>query len=196
MIRPSVIVIAGPDGVGKSSVAEALKRELLPSPVLHLHHRPGVLPRSAAAKQATTEPHASTPYSVAKSAAKIVFLWADYLLGWAFRLAPFRSRGGFVILERGWMDLSIDPRRYRLRELQLSTQLGRLLPRPDLTVILLAEPEVLLARVRELPIEEIVRQSSEWRAYSRLDDRTIVLDASRSISEAVGTIVQTLSRAT
>ncbi|HUG83313.1 MAG TPA: hypothetical protein VMM13_02050, partial [Euzebya sp.] len=110
----ATVVVAGPDGAGKSSMAAALVDQVLARPVLHLHHRPGVLPRSSAGKQLVTEPHAQAPYSRVVSVAKVLYLWADYRLGWWLRLLPTRRRGGSVVIERGWADIGVDPLRYRL----------------------------------------------------------------------------------
>ncbi len=185
----TTLVVAGPDGSGKSSLAAAIIEQVLAPPVVHVHHRPGVLPHSAAAGQAVTEPHKHPPYSVPKSAVKLLYLWVDYQLGWWFRLRPVRRRGGSLIIERGWQDLAVDPLRYRLAGVRrLTLILGRLLPRPDLLAVLVADADILIARADELPAAEITRQLGEWSRWAEGRQDVVLLDAAASREETLEAI--------
>jgi hypothetical protein len=164
---------------------------------MRLHHRPGVLPvRGGSDVEASTDPHRSAPYPPGIAALKTLFLFVDYALGWLVRIRPAVASGGWVIIERGWWDLVVDPLRYRLRpRARAARLLGRLLPRPDLTVILEASKDVLIARKDELPVEEIERQASEWRKViprrtSRryFDGTTAPEETARTVLEQVGII--------
>ncbi len=177
----ATVVVAGPDGAGKSTLATAMVEQMLAAPVIHVHHRPGFLPRSTAAAQAVTEPHKDPPYSTPKSVIKLLYLWVDYQLGWWFRLRPVRRRGGSLMIERGWQDLAVDPVRYRLAGVRrLTVVLGRLLPRPDLVAVLLADPDTLIARADELSAAEITRQTEEWTRWAEGRRNVVLLDASAS----------------
>jgi thymidylate kinase len=177
------VVVAGPDGTGKSTVVEALLEQVLRGPVLQLHHRPHLLrPRSPSAGP-VTEPHQHRPYPLPLSVGKLLLLYADYLLGWYARLRPWLRDGGDVVLERGWWDLAVDPARYRLHPLPGAVRLlGRLLPRPTVTVVLGGEATAIAARKRELSVEETKRQLDAWRALpprllrSQVIDTTVPLD--------------------
>lgn len=158
-------MIAGPDGVGKSTLADSLRAGgLRGRPVLMVHHRQaGVLP-ARKMRGSGTEPHRHSPYSPLVSLAKLLYLFVDFRLAWALRIEPFRRRGGWVLLQRSWWDLVIDPRRYRLRPSpRLSRALGRLLPQPDFTLVLEAPASVIAGRKRELPRVELERQTRAWR---------------------------------
>jgi thymidylate kinase len=177
------VVVAGPDGTGKSTVVEELLAQVLRGPVLQLHHRPHLLrPRSPSAGP-VTEPHQHRPYPLPLSVGKLLLLYADYLLGWYARLRPWLRDGGDVVLERGWWDLAVDPARYRLHPLPGAVRLlGRLLPRPTVTVVLGGEATAIAARKRELSVEETKRQLDAWRALpprllrSQVIDTTVPLD--------------------
>lgn len=191
----AAVVVAGPDGVGKSSLATALVEEVLAAPVLHLHHRPGVLPRSSAGKQLVTEPHAQPPYPRWLSVLKVVYLWADYQLGWWLRVRPLRRRGGSVVLERGWADIGVDPLRYRLAPTpRLTAVLARTLPAPDLVVVLLADAPAILARKDELSPEEITRQVGLWRRWAERRSNVTVIDATISRPEVIDGVRRALAR--
>ncbi|CAN5412793.1 hypothetical protein BH23ACT9_BH23ACT9_29000 [soil metagenome] len=191
------MVVAGPDGAGKTSLATAVVEQLLAAPVLHLHHRPGVLPRSAAAKRENTSPHEQSPYPRWKSLAKLLYLWADYQIGWWLRILPLRRQGGSVLIERGWADIGVDPRRYRLMDTgSLSGILERLLPRPDLTVILLADAPTLRARRTELTAEEITRQVDRWRRWAEGRTDALIVDAALHPEAALAAVDAELRRIT
>jgi thymidylate kinase len=186
-----VLAIGGPDGVGKTTLCEALMSGVLADlPVLHVRF-PGLLPRRDPVERRAirlgrgVEPDLTRlrvyppPYSWPKSQAKAVYLWLDFVLGWVVRVRPFVRRGGWVVLERGWWDHAVDPRRYRLRPpARIVSVLGRLLPRPDLVIALGAPGEVIRERRPELTLEELDRQMTAWRRVVPRDQERLYLDTS------------------
>jgi thymidylate kinase len=181
------VVVAGPDGTGKSTVVDELIEQVLRGPVMQLHHRPHLLRPRSPSDGPVTEPHQHRPYPLPLSAGKLLLLYADYLLGWYARLRPWLRDGGDVILERGWWDLAVDPARYRLHPLPGAVRLlGRLLPRPTVTLVLGGDATAIAARKRELSAEETQRQLDAWRALppkllrSQVIDTTLPLDATHA----------------
>jgi thymidylate kinase len=164
LTRGKIVTVAGPDGTGKSTLCDALESGVLAGrAVLRVHHRFAVLPSRTKHEGPVTEPHRNPPYSRALSEAKVLWLFVDFWLGWMLRALPFVRRGGWVLLERGWWDLVVDPRRYRLHpRTHLTRLLGRALPPSDLLVVLEGPASVLLARKPELPEAELVRQMRAW----------------------------------
>lgn len=185
------VVIAGPDGIGKSSLSTALIERLTAAghPVRHFHHRLRALPASVASLRPTTNPHALSPYPLWLSTAKVLYLFADELLGWFVKVRAFRLRGGWVVVERGWWDLAVDPLRYRLSpRRRLVVSLGRLLRAPDLTIILSARAEVIQTRKTELGPEELARQLRLWRSVAEDIPRAVLVDASQPVEVIVDSI--------
>ena len=166
--RGRYIVVAGPDGTGKTTVADHLRTTVLTDgPVLHLHHRPRVLGGLTAHDGPVTEPHRDPPYPWAVSLGKVLYLFADYLLGWLVRLRPHLRKGGDVLLERGWWDMLVDPARYRLQPHdRLLRILGAVLTSPTTSIILVADSDILAGRTDELDGTELERQVAAWRALS------------------------------
>jgi thymidylate kinase len=175
--RGVCIVIAGPDGVGKTT----LRLALISGPLSDRRVRDGrgqiTLPRRT--EGPVTEPHRDDPYPAPLSAAKTLYYAVDYLIGWASKVRPWLRRGGWILNERGWWDMAVDPRRYRLRaQPRLVRSLGWLLPRPDLFLILEAPADLTFSRKDELPPTEIERQTRAWRRVVPGWQRRAYLDAS------------------
>ncbi|MEO6859750.1 MAG: hypothetical protein ABI323_14395 [Solirubrobacteraceae bacterium] len=182
-----MIVIAGPDGAGKTTLSGSLPAAAFGgAPVLLLHHRFRVLPHRKNINVDVTRPQEQNPYPQWLSWAKSVYLFLDYQLGWQVRVRPFLRRGGWVILERGWWDVAIDQRRYRLRSSGwLLRALGRLLPRPNLVIVLRAPAHVLFSRKPELSREEFERQLTGWNTVLPDNVPRAFVDASRSPADVV-----------
>jgi hypothetical protein len=190
-----VVLIAGPDGTGKSTLSRGLADSIL-TPVRIIHHRPGILPRRGTGEVA--DPHGQRTYGRLLSWLKIAYVWSDYVIGWWLRVRPLAKRG-WVIVERGWPDLVVDPFRYRIKGgKRLTRFLGRLTPAPDLAVVLEAPVATLLERKTELSADELARQQQEWRIVSTQAGSTVYIDTTRDsidvLRDAVGAVADTSQR--
>ena len=207
LTRPTglVVYLAGPDGVGKSTLADRLT---LPSDglfarSLKLHAGPGLLPTPSRlvgrAAPASDAPHDRPTSGSASSLVRLAYLWIDHQVFWWVKVWPARVRSSLVIIERGWHDLAIDPVRYRLRlRPSLVRSLVRLLPRPDLVFVLDAPAGAVLDRKTELSTQEVTRQLSRWNELaSDGGDRYVVVDSTQAVgdvaSDAVDAIVDRLA---
>ena len=177
--RPSrgYLLVAGPDGAGKSTVVDALVARAAESGVSvhHVHHRPGLVAGRSSERGAVTEPHAEAPRGSVGSAFKLGVVFLDHMLGGNVQWRRKR-REGLLLVERGWYDQVVDPRRYRLAATTIPwvRRLGRALPRPDVVLLLTGDPSELHARKPEIGASEVRRQLQLWRDVAPLVGRRVV----------------------
>src|SRR5665809_119201 len=82
--------------------------------------------------------------------------------------------------------MAVDPTRYRMRlPSRLMWKLGKVLPHPDLLLILEAPAEVVFERTKELPVAELRRQQQTWRKRLPAGQPHVSLDASLPASEVL-----------
>ena len=160
------LAVLGPDGVGKSTLLERfgplLERPFFRRQLL-FHFRPKVFGRGDDGAP-VTDPHGQPPRSHLAGWAKLVFYFADQLFGYVLKVFPAKVRNELIIFCRDFDDVLIDPHRYRVSNARwLARCLRRLMPRPDLTIVLDAEPEQIVARKAELSLEELRRQRLAMR---------------------------------
>jgi thymidylate kinase len=181
------LAFLGPDGVGKSTVIEAVEEFLKPSrlKILLVHWRPKLAGREAADAKVVTDPHGRSPRGFLASSLALALLWVRWMIGRFGRTWHQRAKQKIMVSDRYYPDLLVDPRRYRYRgSLSLARWVFRTLPKPDLTIVLLADPEVILARKEEVSRKELTRQLSVYRALAdELPNDVVTLDAGRSVSE-------------
>jgi hypothetical protein len=185
--------VVGPDGSGKSTFVGRLMEATEPlfRRRQRVHWAPGVLPRSRRSGGEpggeVTQPHGREPRSVPASYLALAYYWLDNLIGGWFVLGHVRRRTGLVVVERGWWDIAVDPRRYRMRVApRIVRFLGAFLPSPDAIFVLDGPADLLASRKAELPEEEIDRQLSAWRDLAPKVSTTMRLDASYAVDTLVG----------
>lgn len=188
-----MVLLAGADGSGKSTLATRLPAVCEGGVVFlrhkHFHWRPGLLPSLGALVGSPpgdpAKPHERPPHRPLTSALVIAYYWLDFFLG-GLVLAPFKARSGLIIVERGWWDVCVDPRRYRSSAPPwLLKALGHLLMQPDLVMVLEAAPDVLLTRKTEIARDELERQTREWHDVIPRRVRRVYIDASAPAEEVL-----------
>ncbi|MGE5128891.1 MAG: hypothetical protein ACM3IK_04625 [Sphingomonadaceae bacterium] len=203
-IAPTGLVVAflGPDGVGKSSVIERVLADLAPvfRRTRYLHLRPRLRwRRPHGGDVPVTRPHARPVRGRAASLFKLCLFVLDYAAGYLVSVWPDRIRSTLVAFDRYLHDMLVDPQRYRYGG-HAATLIWaiKLIPKPDLWVVLDAPAEVLLRRKSEVSAEESERQRVAYRRLARRLPRAVVVDAqgdAESVAaEAEGEILRHLEQ--
>lgn len=185
------IAILGPDGSGKSTLLDALPRKLkkIFSSVERGHWRPGIVWSRTMSQDVIAAPQQQVPRSRAASAAKLGLILLDWWFWYFSRWFPARAKGRIFAFDRCFVDILVDPARYRYGGfVAWSTWVAALLPQPDRIFILDVAPEKVLARKRELSAEALLRLRQSYRELPKLFANAVIIDASgsaESVADAV-----------
>lgn len=188
------IVLLGPDGVGKSSVIDAVRTDLRGA--FGGEARPGSFAPSffggraeAVRLRSKKGPHALPPRSLLASLLKGAFWVLYYSLGYYVTIRPALARNALMINDRYLVDTLVDQRRYRYGGpgwlLRLAWRLAR---KPHLVILLDAPAEVIQSRKREVPFAETARQRESYRRLVERMPNGEVVDAARPLPEVVASV--------
>lgn len=189
------MVIVGPDGVGKTSVARALiRRHGGPSAYFHFRPRIGHPPPPAPPDDGGPPPPkneiaGSRTLGWARLARSLVLFWVGYLT----QVRPAVRRGTLAVADRWAYGYLVQPRALKFEgSPRLASIALRAFPRPDLVVNLAAPPETIRRRKQELSLEQIRFELDRWPELPAPRLRTF--DASRPPDAIAGEIEEALRR--
>jgi len=200
MSKDKAIMIAlfGPDGSGKSTVADVLEKHWKNAGIntVRMHWRPGVLPyRSKICTSDSKGGFANPCKTKLRRGLKawLIFLYVvvDFLLGHIFIIRPKLKRGTIVIYERYYYDILMDQKRYGLSiPVSVSRAIAStLIPVPDIIFLLDAPAEVLYARKQELPCAEIEHQRKQMKKKLCRFDNCHIVNVERNSPDQVAEII-------
>lgn len=188
------IVIIGPDGAGKTTLASALLDSWhgesayihwIPPLWTRLEPRPGVdrpIPK-------VLRRESSLASSVIRLVANVLRSWAFYLI----RIRPALARGTLVVGDRWGYGYVGQPTALRFVAPSWIAKAGvRSMPTPDLTVLLTSTVDVILGRKAELSRAELRAEMDRWEAFQFPNSMT--LEADNEVSTLVDAVLGQLER--
>jgi thymidylate kinase len=138
-------------------------------------------------------PHGKPSRGFWASLGKLGLLIADWTIGYWFELVHARAKGALLLFDRYFLDLLVDPKRYRYGgPMWLARLVARFIPKPDIFVFLDLPAEVAHARKPEVPLEEARKLRERYLALARSLSNAYVVDASRSLEEVVAEVEEIL----
>lgn len=192
ILHPTGLHVAflGPDGSGKSSVIDRVISDLAPAfrRTFSGHLRPR-LGSEKGGYQPAIDPHGQDPRSLVVSIIKVFYYWFIYLIGWFVDVHPKIVRSTLVLFDRYYHDMIVDPKRYRYGgPIWLARWVGKLIPKPDLWILLDASPKVLQERKQEVPFSETTRQRKEYLKLVKGLKNGFVVDAAQDLNNVVADV--------
>jgi len=194
ILQPTGLVIGflGPDGAGKSTLIERMTAEVEPAfrQRRYFHLRPNLLIRKrASAAGSADRPHDQVPRPSWQAVLKTALLCVEYVAGWAVRVRPLQVRSTLVIFDRYFHDMLADPRRYRLAASpRWLHAMSRIIPAPDVWIVLDAPVEVLQARKSEVDPQGSAKQRTAYRALAPTLAGAHLVDTARDVDACVAEI--------
>jgi len=171
--------LLGPDGSGKTTLAQRLEQSPPPAfrRTLRFHLRPQLWPAGQGSGP-VSEPHAQVPRCRLASAIKAVYYSAREWIGYLAQVRPALVRSTLVIADRCYDDIFLDPQRYRMHGPgSVMRRMRRFLPRPDLSLVLLASAGSIAARKQEVPPAELEAQLAGYREWAARTGSAVLLDS-------------------
>lgn len=189
--RVTIVALLGPDGAGKSTLAEALQvafrghglqvetRHLTFGTIRRRQNQPPI-----------RMPHAKPARGTLASFLKLTQLTIDYYIGFAVRVFT-RSTPRVVILDRCLLDLAVDPLRYRSSSRGIVIRaLWRILPGRRFVFVLDLPPAVTRARVVEVSASESFRQRAAYLELVQQVRGASVLNGPATVPALVDQVVR------
>lgn len=184
------IVCIGPDGSGKSSIADRLMKSLertFNKDKSHYYHwKPLRFRFSKAENGPVNNPHGQPTRSPLASIIYLFYHAFEFFLGGMLRLKPKLFRNGMIVIDRYFYDLIVDPKRYRLNiPTWLVCLVAKTIVKPDLVICLDAPAKVYYERKQEVPFKEVVRQREAYQKFVKGLPNGHTVDASCPLDDAV-----------
>ena len=184
------VAFVGPDGCGKSSIADGLmsnlERTFSREKSLHSHWKPSVLKPGKKNVTSVTNPHLKPVRGRWVSLSFFTFHVMDFILSGALRLRPTLFRNGLALVDRYYYDFFVDQKRYRLNLPNWIIHLGYcFVMKPNLVLLLDAPVEMLHERKQEVPLEETGRQRDAYLKLIQSLPNGYVVDASKPLQEVI-----------
>lgn len=170
LCRSTVVAIVGPDGTGKSTTIDEIRKQLLEkgSEVCRItrHWRPGLLPAlgKLGRKGADVTQFGGPPrrHPGRFHFLRLAYYGLDFIAGHYLKDNIEKRNNRVVLYDRCALDMYVDPLRFGLKSRRGAKFLWNVVPKPDAIILLYDLPDRILARKAELSGGELQRQFAVW----------------------------------
>lgn len=190
------VVILGPDGCGKSTITNALSKDLQRGyrNIWQFHWRPGLLPKlgqsnssgSSNGKNQNSALPTVSKYKGIVSLVRFVYYWLDFVIGYWLKIYPKKAQTTLVIGERYFPDVLVNPVRYGF---SVSPEIMRLaakcVPQADVIILLEDDPVVINVRKDELSIDAIADLLDKYKKELLHWQSPVIINTSRGVDDVI-----------
>lgn len=196
------LVLLGPDGSGKTTLAKEMDKRLSPlfSSSEYYHGRFHLFPQLGGIKRllvpsskkkiqkelvqsSETDMIQRETLSVTRACINIIYYGTEYMVSripvW-FKL----RKNKLIVCDRYFYDYLLHPE-YIQAPKWLIMLFTKLVPQPDLVLLIKCDAEVIFTRKKELPLEEIERQQQLLDTFKNVIDNTTTIDTNKPLVESV-----------
>ena len=193
-LKPSglVVGILGRDGSGKSTFINEISESLgsFFRCTTCFKKMPSVFYKGAIFNKNEgyhiSKPHQYKERGSLASFLKINLLFIEFMLGYWIKVFPFKAKSHLVLYDRYFVDVLADPLRYRIKGNKFFIKIiHRILPKPDLWIILDLPSEILLQRKQELNFEMAEKLRHEYLNLHSFLPNSIVINNKNDIRYTV-----------
>ncbi|MBO9496923.1 hypothetical protein J7438_22950 [Thalassotalea sp. G20_0] len=173
------ISFSGPDGSGKSTVANYIFdffKEIKLTESLDHYLPPGfknihqlkLIPKTSQVKsQSYTEPYSQPLVSKPQSLIRLCYYLISFYLGYVVYVSKIKKLNKVLIFDRYFIDIISDPTRSRLSlDKRFVSKIFTLITRPELPIIFVADPKLMVERKGELSLEKALELYSKYKETS------------------------------
>lgn len=161
------VVLVGPDGVGKTSVARALI-EIHEGATAYFHFRPPFWSSLRSEPEDVDNTSRSKPEvqgSILLGWCRIIWSLVAFWGGFLVRIRPAVKSGHLVVGDRWGYGYYAQPHGLKFYGPPwLADRVTRLLPKPDIVANLTAAPDLIALRKQELTPAQLVEELRLWKA--------------------------------
>ncbi|MDR2410415.1 MAG: hypothetical protein LBE13_20210 [Bacteroidales bacterium] len=186
-VKPTglIIVFMGPDGCGKTTIINGIKPDI--SEIFRKTKQYHLFPKDGKANtEPVTNPHSQKPRGYIGSFVKLCYLLYLYMTGYWCKIFLQKIKSTFVIFDRYFHDLIVDPKRYRHKSgTGLLKFIAIFIPKPDIWILLDASAEIIQQRKSEVSFEETTRQVIAYRQLFSNLKNSYIINANRSVNEII-----------
>jgi thymidylate kinase len=177
IMQPTGFMVAfmGPDGCGKTTIIDGVKNDL--TEIFRQNRQYHLFPKNKKDNAViVTDPHSQKARGYLGSVLKLFYFLYLYTVGYWGKVYPLKIKSTFIIFDRYFHDLMVDPKRYRDKSgLNWLKFIAFFIPKPDLWILLDAPAEVIQKRKAEVPFTETARQILAYKQlFSNLKNTSIV----------------------